>query len=62
MRDAGIGFSPEEAIRGRGLGLTSMRERLKLVHGKLSIDSQTGLGTIVRATVPLDLGSKPAQA
>jgi PAS domain S-box-containing protein len=62
VRDAGIGFSPEEAMRGRGLGLTSMRERLKLVHGKLSIDSQTGLGTIVRATVPLNLGSKAAQA
>jgi signal transduction histidine kinase len=62
VRDAGIGFSPEEAIRGRGLGLTSMRERMKLVHGKLSIDSQTGLGTIVRATVPLSLGSKAAQA
>ncbi len=62
VRDAGIGFSPEEALRGRGLGLTSMRERLKLVHGKLSIDSQTGLGTIVRATVPLNLGSSCAGA
>jgi len=62
VRDAGIGFCPEEAMRGRGLGLTSMRERLKLVHGELSIDSQTGLGTIVRATVPLNLGSKAAQA
>jgi len=62
VRDAGIGFSPEEAIRGRGLGLTSMRERLKLVDGKLSIDSQTGLGTIVRATVPLNRSSKAAQA
>ena len=62
VRDAGIGFAPEEVMRGRGLGLTSMRERLKLVHGELSIDSQPGLGTVIRATVPLSLGSKAARA
>jgi PAS domain S-box-containing protein len=62
VRDAGIGFSPEDAMRGRGLGLTSMRERLKLVHGELSIDSQTGLGTVIRATVPLSVSSKAAKA
>ncbi|HKV76966.1 MAG TPA: ABC transporter substrate binding protein [Candidatus Sulfotelmatobacter sp.] len=62
VRDAGIGFNPEQAMRGLGLGLTSMRERLKLVHGELSIDSQSGLGTIVRASVPLSSGSKAAYA
>jgi PAS domain S-box-containing protein len=62
VSDAGIGFNPEEAMRGLGLGLTSMRERLKLVHGKLAIDSQVGLGTMIRATVPLRLRSKAAQA
>jgi len=62
VRDAGIGFSPEEAMRGRGLGLTSMRERLKLVDGELSIDSEPGLGTIIRGTVPLRFASKAAQA
>jgi PAS domain S-box-containing protein len=62
VRDAGIGFNAEEAMRGLGLGLTSMKERLKLVHGELSIDSQPGLGTIIRATVPLSLGTKAAQA
>ena len=35
VRDSRIGFDPEEAFRGRGLGLTSMRER-KLVDGKLT--------------------------
>jgi PAS domain S-box-containing protein len=62
VRDTGIGFNPEEAIRGLGLGLTSMRERVKLVHGKFSIDSQPGHGTAIRAIVPLNLGSKAAQA
>jgi len=49
-------------MRGRGLGLTSMRERLKLVDGELSIDSEPGLGTIIRGTVPLRFASKAAQA
>jgi PAS domain S-box-containing protein len=52
VQDSGIGFDPEGTI-GRGLGLTSMRERLKLVDGQLSIDSRPGHGTTLRARVPL---------
>jgi two-component system sensor histidine kinase DegS len=37
----------------RGLGLISMRERLRLVNGELSIQSTAGRGTIVLARVPL---------
>jgi PAS domain S-box-containing protein len=51
--DAGVGFD-ERAAGGRGLGLTSMNERLKLVDGELSIDSKPGGGTTVRARVPFD--------
>ena len=39
VHDSGVGFEPEEAIKGRGLGLANMRERLKLVAGHLSIQS-----------------------
>ena len=39
VRDTGLGFDPENAIDGRGLGLTSMKERLKLVGGELLIAS-----------------------
>ena len=53
VRDAGIGFDPKEAMNGRGLGLTSIRERLKLVSGDLSIDSQLQRGTTLQARVPL---------
>jgi len=60
--DSGVGFDPEAAITGSGLGLTSMKERLKLVHGQLFIDSQPGRGTVIRATVPLSLGAKAAHA
>jgi signal transduction histidine kinase len=61
VSDSGIGFDPEDAIAGRGLGLTSMKERLKLVHGELFVESQPQRGTIVRATVPLDVVAKSAK-
>jgi PAS domain S-box-containing protein len=60
--DFGRGFDPEEASKGRGLGITSMRERLKLVNGELSLDSQTRTGALVRARVPVLLGAIPASA
>ena len=53
VRDSGVGFDPENGFRGRGLGLTSMKERLKLVHGKLSVESHTAQGTVIRAMAPL---------
>jgi len=36
-----------------GLGLISMGERLKLVSGMLSIESQPRRGTTIHAQVPL---------
>ncbi len=53
IRDSGIGFDPEKAMKGRGLGLISMQERLKLVNGDLSVDSQPRRGTAIHARVPL---------
>jgi PAS domain S-box-containing protein len=53
VRDSGSGFDPAEAMKGRGLGLTSMQERLKLVNGNLSIDSQPHAGATIQARVPL---------
>jgi signal transduction histidine kinase len=53
VHDSGIGFEPEEAIKGHGLGLTSMRERLKLVDGQFSIDSRPQGGTTLHALVPI---------
>jgi len=52
VQDSGIGFEPGEVITGRGLGLTSMKERLKLVNGQLSIDSKLQQGTTIQAWVP----------
>src|SRR5262249_37553111 len=53
VRDGGRGFDPESVSQDGGLGLTSMRERLKLVAGDLSIESQPGQGTTIVAQVPL---------
>jgi signal transduction histidine kinase len=55
VQDSGIGFEPEKAIQEQGLGLASMRERVKLVGGELLIDSRLRRGTTVQARVPLNL-------
>ena len=48
VSDLGGGFDSEAAMQGEGLGLTSMKERLKLVNGQLSIDSQPKHGTTIQ--------------
>ena len=53
IRDSGRGFDVHVAMRGPGLGLSSMHERLKLVNGELSIQSHPGEGTTIIARVPL---------
>ena len=52
VRDKGSGFDPETAVAGGGLGLTSMKERLKLVSGELLIKSRPSRGTTIVARVP----------
>ena len=53
VRDFGTGFDREAAKESRGLGLISMEERLKLVKGTLSIESQVKRGTTIHARVPI---------
>ena len=53
VSDSGAGFDPEAALKGRGIGLTSMRERLKLLSGELSVESRSERGTRIRARVPI---------
>ena len=52
VSDTGVGFDLEAAMKGRGLGLVSMQERIKLVNGTISIGSKPG-GTTIDARVPL---------
>jgi PAS domain S-box-containing protein len=60
VKDSGIGFEPGTAARGRGLGLISMRERINLLNGTLSIESRPMRGTTIRAVVPAE-GKRTAQ-
>jgi PAS domain S-box-containing protein len=53
VRDEGVGFDVDAAGRGLGLGLASMKERLKLVRGELFIESQPTGGTTVVARAPV---------
>lgn len=54
VSDWGIGFDAREAMIQQGLGLASMRERVKLVGGEFSIESQPQRGTTIRARVSLN--------
>jgi signal transduction histidine kinase len=54
VRDRGDGFT-EAAASPQGLGLTSMRERARLLGGECVIESERGAGTTVRARLPLQV-------
>jgi two-component system NarL family sensor kinase len=62
VKDSGAGFDREAAKESRGIGLISMEERLKLVNGTLSIDSQPKRGTTIHARVSFDSSSDSAWA
>ena len=53
VRDLGCGFDVETAKHGRGLGLTSMSERVRLLNGTIAIESKPTAGTTIRVRVPL---------
>jgi signal transduction histidine kinase len=44
-------------MKGTGLGLTSMQERLRLAGGELSVNSQPNVGTTIHACIPFNRGS-----
>jgi len=52
IRDLGKGFDMETASQGRGLGLTSMRQRVRLVNGAITIQSKPMGGTTMDVGVP----------
>jgi len=59
IRDLGKGFDVEAVKQGKGLGLTSMRERVRLVNGTIDIQSKPMGGTSIHVRVPL--GANQAQ-
>jgi PAS domain S-box-containing protein len=57
VSDSGVGFDPEANNGTAGIGLISMRERLRLVGGHISIESKLSCGTRIRVQVPLSTES-----
>ena len=53
ITDDGVGFDPEVIRVNGSLGLVSMAERARFVHGRLSIDSHAGKGTRIDVRVPI---------
>jgi signal transduction histidine kinase len=62
VADSGAGFDTEAAKQNRGLGLISMEERLKLLDGTFSVESQLQRGTTIHARVPLNSESDSMRA
>ena len=56
VSDSGAGFDTDAVKASPGLGLISMEERLKLLNGTLSIESQLQRGTTIHARVPFSSG------
>jgi len=52
INDQGRGFEIERAMQGKGLGLTSMQERVRLMNGKIQIRSTPLAGTTIHVQLP----------
>jgi len=57
VKDSGGGFDREQAKMSQGLGLVSMEERLKLVNGSFTIETQPRGGVTIHARVPVESDS-----
>jgi signal transduction histidine kinase len=53
VADSGRGFDVERRRREGGLGLSSMQERIRLIHGTLTVNSDPGRGTRIEVCAPL---------
>jgi len=62
VRDNGKGFRPDQMDLSSkdkgGMGMMGMQERLRLVNGQFSVESEPGKGTTIRATIPLKTESR----
>jgi PAS domain S-box-containing protein len=59
ITDNGKAFNPEKEFhkrRNKHLGLVGMRERMEMVGGTLSVESEPGQGTTIRGEIPYGTG------
>jgi signal transduction histidine kinase len=52
VSDAGLGFRLDQSRATGGLGLVSMKERIRLVNGTFECRSEPHRGTIVKVAIP----------
>jgi signal transduction histidine kinase len=52
VEDNGVGFDPNEAARSGRLGLVGINERVDMLDGTLTIESQPGVGSTLFLEVP----------
>lgn len=50
IEDNGVGFDP---VKGKGLGILGMEERVKRIGGLFQVESAKGIGTTIRLELPL---------
>ncbi len=53
IKDDGKGFDPEKKPEGKHFGLSLMRERIRLINGRISISSSEQEGTYIKIEVPV---------
>jgi signal transduction histidine kinase len=52
--DDGVGFDQRRTQNGQGMGMTTMKQRVKKHGGELSVESSPGKGTRVAFVLPLN--------
>ena len=52
IQDKGVGFDPNAVKRKAGIGLSSMRERVRLMNGTIAFESSPGGGTVIKVIIP----------
>jgi len=61
VQDNGKSFQVQKVLfakRNKRLGLLGMRERVEMVGGSFSVESERGKGTVIRARIPFSKGMK----
>jgi PAS domain S-box-containing protein len=56
VEDDGVGFQPADPRKPQSLGLVGVRERARVLRGRVAVASEPGRGTRVEARIPLQAG------
>jgi signal transduction histidine kinase len=62
VTDSGRGFDQNQVAVGDGLGLISVRERVRMIGGEIEIDSAPSRGAKIQVCVPTQKRFRQAMA